>query len=933
MLNPYLNLYEKDQSRVISKGVALNMCKKPLFSAILLSFLTCSASEDLFVSPDGNDAWSGKLNAPNAAKSDGPFATVSRAQKAVRELKVAQPERKTPISVQLRGGMYALKDPIVFTSEDSGSAAGPIIYSAAPGEMPVLSGGVKLSGFKADEKGRWVLQIPEVQKGEWTFNQLWVNGERRYRPRLPKNSYYTIEGEVPATPAAGGKGYDRFKFRKGEIKSDWKNRDDVEVLTFHQWEMSRFLIANVDDEKQIVQFTGRTISAEHWSALKTGWRYIVENVAEALDQPGEWYLDRKSGMLTYIPKPGEDIATAEIIAPRIEQLLLIKGDAPKGKFVDHIRFENLTFAHSAWKLPPQGYSFYQAEMIIPGSIVSNGMRDCSFIGCAIAHTGGYGLDIISGCKRNRIESCALYDLNAGGIKIGEGGIRDKEDELTSHNTISNCIVAYCGRMHPAGIGVWIGQSPFNTVEHCEIYDLYYSSFSVGWTWGYGKSAAHHNTIAFNHMHKIGQNVLSDMGGVYTLGIQPGTVIHHNRIHDVSSFTYGGWGLYTDEGSSGVLMENNIVYRTKSSGFHQHYGRDNRVQNNIFAYGEEAQWMRTRDEQHLSFTIERNIVLYNDTPLLGSNWNGDSKKFAINKNLYWNEGGPVNFAGKPMDEWRKKGVDADSLIADPLFTDPGKGDFTLKPGSPAEKIGFQPIDASTIGIQKDKVVGALKGYLPIYEEGLAKNAIAPAFPVPGPPPPPMAVNEDFESTAVGEKAQRAATDEDKNVKVAVIRVTDEAAASGKHSLKFTDAAGQKYSFMPYYFYEPHFTQGVLMGSFNLRMEPGAVFFHEWRTPGEPYHAGPSLRVEADGSLNAGGKTLLKLPHGKWVKFEITASVGKSAKAEWDLAVTLPDVKEPQRFGPLKGSKLKSLGWYGFVSDTNGPSVFYLDDVRLQPKDME
>src|SRR5205085_1839676 len=143
--------------------------------------------------------------------------------------------------------------------------------------------------------------------------------------------------------------------------------------------------------------------------------------------------------------------------------------------------------------------------------------------------------------------------------------------------------------------------------------------------------------------------------------------------------------------------------------------------------------------------------------------------------------------------------------------------------------------------------------------------------------------------------------------------------GKRSLKFTDAAGQKYSFMPYFYYEPHFAEGVLVGSFNLRMEAGAIFFHEWRTPGEPYHAGPSLRIEADGTLKAGGKNLLKIPQGKWVKVEITAGVGKAATAEWELAVTLPDAKEPQRFGSLPGSKLKSLGWYGFVSDTNGPSV--------------
>lgn len=897
--------------------------------AALIAF--ASAAEDFSVAPDGNDAWTGKLNAPNAAKNDGPFASLARAQKAVRELKSAQPDRKTPVTVQIRGGIYSLSEPLVLTSEDSGSAASPVIFSAAPGEFPVLSGGVKLTGFKADEKGRWVLEIPEVQKGEWSFNQLWVNGERRYRSRLPKNGFFHIEAEVAPTKAAAGKGFDRLQYRKGDIKPDWKNLGDVEVLTFHQWEMSRFPIASVDDEKRIVQFTGRTISAEHWSGLKTGWRYIVENVAEALTEPGEWYLDKKAGTLTYIPKPGEDIATAEIIAPRIEQLLLVRGDPGKQKFVDHLRFENLTFAQSAWKMKPEGYSFYQAEMIIPATVVATGLRDSTFVGCAIRNTGGYGLELGSGCKRNRIESCALYDLSAGGIKIGEGGIRDKDDELTSHNTVSNCIIAYAGRTHPAGIGVWIGQSPNNTVEHCEIYDLYYSSFSLGWTWGYGKSASHHNTVAFNHMHKIGQGVLSDMGGIYNLGISPGNVFHHNRIHDVDSFSYGGWGLYTDEGSSGVLMENNIVYRTKSSGFHQHYGRDNILRNNIFAYGEEAQLMRTRDETHLSFTIERNIVLYDGAPLLGSNWNGDSKKFMLNKNIYWNESGPVNFAGKSLDDWRKNGVDADSIIADPMFTDPAKGDFTLKPGSPAEKIGFQSIDTAGIGLLKDKVSGALKVYLPIYEAGLAKNSVQPAFPPRPPPPPEAPVDSTFEDSMVGQRAVGPSTHEDSGVKTATIRVTDEMAASGKQSLKFTDAPGQKYSFDPFMWYEPNYYEGVLEGRFTLRMEPGAVFFHEWRTQGEPYHTGPSLRVEADGTLKAGGKNLLKIPLSQWVKIEITTGVGKKANAKWDLAVTLPGAAEPQRFKDLHcSSNFKHLAWLGFVSDSNVLSTFYVDDISLKPK---
>ena len=129
-------------------------------------------------------------------------------------------------------------------------------------------------------------------------------------------------------------------------------------------------------------------------------------------------------------------------------------------------------------------------------------------------------------------------------------------------------------------------------------------------------------------------------------MQPGTTIRNNVIHDVWSFTYGGWGIYPDEGSTGEVIENNIVYRTKSAGFHQHYGRENVVRNNIFAFGSEFQLMRTRAEPHLSFTFEGNIVYFDSGAFQGGNWSGDGVR--MDKNVYWDVRGsfrPPARAGK------------------------------------------------------------------------------------------------------------------------------------------------------------------------------------------------------------------------------------------------------------------------------------------------
>jgi len=208
-------------------------------------------------------------------------------------------------------------------------------------------------------------------------------------------------------------------------------------------------------------------------------------------------------------------------------------------------------------------------------------------------------------------------------------------------------------------------------------------------------------IEFNHMHDIGQGLLSDMGAVYTLGPQPGTVVRNNLIHDVSSFTYGGWGLYTDEGSTGIVLENNIVYRCKSAGFHQHYGKENVVRNNIFAFNVEHQLMRSREEAHLSFFFTNNIVLFNSGNLLGSTWKND--QFVIDGNLYWDSRRTTNapkpkFSDAALDEWKARGHDTNSVFANPRFVNAAKGDFHFRPDSPAAGMGFKPIDLSSVGVR-------------------------------------------------------------------------------------------------------------------------------------------------------------------------------------------------------------------------------------------
>jgi len=401
-----------------------------------------------------------------------------------------------------------------------------------------------------------------------------------------------------------------------------------------------------------------------------------------------------------------------------------------------------------------------------------------------------------------------------------------------------------------------------------------------------------------------------MGGIYTLGVSPGSLLRGNRIHDISSFAYGGWGIYFDEGTTGMVARDNVVFRTKSAGFHQHYGRDNLVENNIFAFGRDAQIMRTRAEEHLSFTFRRNIVLWKDAPLLGSNWQGDN--YVFDNNTYWDlSGKQPAFAGSTFDQWQARGKDQHSVIADPCLTDPGRDDYRLQPSSPALGLGFVPFDQSTSGPSK-----------PIRLPSLAP----PAFPVHPGPAPPRPIAEDFENTPEGARASDARTNEENEL--AVIRVSAERALSGNRSLKFTDAPGQQHNYSPHLYWEPGFVSGVLEARFAILLETPVQAYHEWRTAGTPYRVGPSIWIHEDARLEANTRHLRTLPLGKWIRFRIVCGVGTEATGTYDLDVTVEG--EPvRRWNSVKcDPEFRGLDWFGFTSNSELHSVFYLDDVSLK-----
>ena len=612
------------------------------------------------------------------------------------------------------GGLFFAEAPVVLTPEDSG-----LVLAAWPGVRPVVSGGRPIAGWKevtVQGKKLWAADIPSARDGKWYFRELWVNGQRATRARHPNRGYLGIV-ELPDKAAEWTQGQTRFRFREGDLKA-WDSITNAEVVAMNKWVESRLPVTGVDEKERLVTFSKRSVFG-----LEPGDLYYAEGAFEFLDEPGEWYLDAATGTLYYLPRPGEQIAEVQAIAPVLSQVVRFEGRPEAGQFVERIVVRGLTFSHTEWCFPDGFQSgkskvnispapkaevggFGQAAVGVPGAVWGEGVRDCVFEGCRFSNLGNYGLELTRGCQRNRIMQCEFSDLGAGGLKIGETSIRDQAAEQTGGNEISGCHIHDGGKMFASGIGIWIGQSPSNRILHNLIHDFYYTGISIGWTWGYGPALATNNTVALNHVHHIGVKsdgdgpILSDMGGIYTLGKQPGTTVRNNLWHDIAGIRYGGWGIYFDEGSSGIVAESNVVYRTTHGGFHQHYGETNIFRNNILAFGRDQQIQRSRPEPHVSFSFVTNIVYFDSGTLLTGTWDGD-ENYRMDWNLYFDarpDAKPDQLRVGPCtwEKWEGRGHDQHSQVADPLFVAPRENDFRLQPNSPAFKLGFRQIDLSHVG---------------------------------------------------------------------------------------------------------------------------------------------------------------------------------------------------------------------------------------------
>jgi len=551
---------------------------------------------DFYVAPDGKDT-----NPGTAAE---PFATVARARDAVRGKIAAGLEHD--VLVLIRGGVYPLAETLAFGPEDSGTEKHSITYAAAPGEKVVLSGGRKIAGWKRGEGEIWTADLPEAKEGKWSFRQLFVNGQRAVRARTPnaddKSPWWSIKSST-AKVGAPDANSSTFKVSVDHPIKAWKNISDVELVWIYNNDGSRWRLGTVDEADGTFtlppphQLPPTWLPGEYQIGFPLpGQSCYFENALEMLDQPGEWYLDRQSGVLHYWPRPGEDMPKAEVIAPVVQKTLLAVNGTPQ-RPVRNLHFKGIHVAHVDWPLPAYGFTamFGCLQVIsqekpepsvrflwMDAAVSMEYARSCHFTDGGVAHCGGMGLLLRKGTSGNVVEGNHIHDLGGGGI--GAGALRNRDtlkwadpvgkDDLKGYR-IANNYVHHCGTDYFGAIGIFVSLAQDAVIAHNLIHDIAYTGIVLGGNEDKSLPFSRNNTVEYNHIHDV-MKVCVDGAGIYVTFPQEGwgAVVRGNLIHDLrpnpfnsrQGGDFSAAGIYLDGvrptmGCRGYRFENNVIYQT------------------------------------------------------------------------------------------------------------------------------------------------------------------------------------------------------------------------------------------------------------------------------------------------------------------------------------------------------------------------------------
>ena len=531
-----------------------------------------------------------------------PFATPYQAQLAVRELLRTKGMPEGGIRVVVHEGLYRLTEPLEFIPEDSGTPERPVVYAAAPGEKPVFSGGLPINGWRKPKTATpglpataighvWVAKDPEVGAASLDVRQLYVNGRKAVRARSPNGDNFDrlVEWDI----------VNRQAVVDAKNVAEWKNLKRVEMFLQQSWVVSYLRVESIAVEGTRARITfqepERTLVFSHpypWPRNTDPYHFV--NALEFLDEPGEWYLDYKAGLVYYWPRVGEDMATAQVVAPRLETLVSLQGSMDRP--VHDIEFRGLAFEDSTWMRPTQaghvplqlGQYFEQPAYRMqggvpeaptldnlgwtarpPAAVYLAGASRIRFERCRFRNTAFAALDLHHATRDNRIAGCVFQGIGGNGVQIGrfsEQGLEahlpyrvSDERELCLNDRVANCYFRDCGNEDWGSTAIAAGYPRGLTIEHNEIVEMPYSGISVGWGWTTLENAMRDNKILYNRIHDYMRR-MGDGGGIYALSNQTPSEIRGNYIFDLRRSPTGDPSamIYLDEGSSGFLVKDNLT---------------------------------------------------------------------------------------------------------------------------------------------------------------------------------------------------------------------------------------------------------------------------------------------------------------------------------------------------------------------------------------
>ncbi|VAX19057.1 hypothetical protein MNBD_IGNAVI01-2441 [hydrothermal vent metagenome] len=526
---------------------------KYLRGEVWQKFSVENSTADFYISPDGNDDWSGTLDTPNSSLTDGPFKTFTRAQEAVRELKkeVYKPEgipieknyigsphelgSGKDILVQVREGYYELDEPLLFSPEDGGERVETdqpsgafeyhklkdyyVTYSAYPGEHPVVSGGKRIRNWKQEGK------VWHTNTKGLDVKKLVVNGRMQTLARTPNSGYFVMPKAAKSTT--------EFYFKKGDIKA-WQDMEQNKIIMYLRWHVGINKIKKVDEAKGI-----GVLEKPQEGIVVISPRYYVENVKALLDTAGEWYFNRKTNDLFYIPSDDiSDLNSAKIVSPVISDLIVINGEP--GHPVRNIRFYGLTL--EALNGEGNAFAVRYADY-------------CELVDSEIRAVAGKGIFLGLGSFETRIMNNKIVQADRGAVEISGDPYPDKFADIIRQNTVSYNYMNDCG-----GNVIGVRNTLYTTISHNEIshnrgrYPIYVG----GWA-NLEEALEGGYRVEYNHLHHV--QALSDDSGVITSGgYTHDSVIRKNLIHDVSRGMFNdNVAIWFDNMSSGWTAEDNIYY--------------------------------------------------------------------------------------------------------------------------------------------------------------------------------------------------------------------------------------------------------------------------------------------------------------------------------------------------------------------------------------